>query len=234
MIELDEFKLQRAVLEIRYDPAFLLWDRAGSIGNELHQLFPNLAVKGAAPNQQTLKLDEGTQVGIEFEKGSLTTFFPPNNLQEFRENCGKVFPVIIDSLARPSLTRIGFRIFYEKLFPTKREASEFVLQYLPSFRRSGKHFNIEGAVFEPRATIRWEGETIGSLVTLQAIEAKLELDMPLEWGGLEAINARKAYAQLDVDMYAHSSTSTSKFNAPAVVENWYKLIRRDIGSFLNG
>lgn len=41
MIEIGQFDLAQSTIEIRYDPAFTLWDRCGTIANELNQHFPN-------------------------------------------------------------------------------------------------------------------------------------------------------------------------------------------------
>ncbi len=234
MLDLGQFKLQRAILEIRFDAAYLLWDRAGAISGSLQKLFPNLKVPSANPAQQRFKLNDNTQLSVELDKANIVSFFPPTNLDVFREAAGKVMPIIIDVLDRKTLTRIGFRVFYEKKFATKSEAAQYVVQCMPSLQRTGKHFNIEGEVRDPSFTLRWEGETTGCLVALQAVHAKLEVDVPSDWGEITPINEEKSYAQLDADMYAHSSTPTAKFNAPALIENWYKIVRRDVGGFLNG
>jgi hypothetical protein len=234
MLDRSLFKIQKAVLEIRYDPAYLLWDRAGIITEELRKLFPTLSRKQISPNQQVLKLTDDMVISVEIDKAHLVNYFPQKDLEKFRSACGKAFPVVIDKLERSNLIRIGFRIFFEKRFETNDETAVFVIDHLPAYKRSGKYFNIDGAIRDPDLSLRWEGETTGCLVRFQAMQAKLEVEVPAEFGNIDSINEEKKYVQLDVDYYAHASTPSARFDSSAVIENWFKLIKRDVGAFIDG
>jgi hypothetical protein len=234
MLDLNTFTLQKSVLEIRYDPAFPLWDRAGMLASRLRKTFAQLKNKEARPNQQVYVLNDKSTLQIEFEKSIVISNFPPNNLDDFKSTAEKAFASVIETLELAALSRVGFRVFFEKSFDSKKAASEFVIDQMTVFKRAGKYFNIEGKVLNPHFGLRWEDEAIGCLVTLQTIETKLEIEVPPGFGEVQSIDKQKNIAQLDIDYYAHATMPVSKFSVPALVENWMKLIRRDVAGFLNG
>lgn len=239
--DLSQFKVQKAVLEIRYAPAFLIWDRTGHIWNQVQSAFPDLKSQKVQPNLQSLMLNKTINATLAIENSHLAGRNLPNDLKPFSDACQIFFPIIVTELKLANLTRIGFRIFYEKVFSSKDAdadkdaAADFALGNLPSFKRSGKFFNTDGRLRDVDFALRWEGENTGAFARVQTVQQKLETEIPAEFDNIaEPVKVQKTLLLIDVDYYAHSNTPVSKFNAPALIESWAHAIRRDLTKFVHG
>ena len=154
--DISDFKLQRLVVEIRYEPAFLLWDKAGSVGVELRNRFPATKVRIVQPNQQQFSLDKKFAAGVQFDRTFLQGVYPAHNLEDIRTTSEAFFPIVIGALKISDLSRIGLLGVYEKRFESRELASEFV-KCQPSLRRGGKFFNVDGAkILDPEFFLRWK------------------------------------------------------------------------------
>lgn len=233
--DLSQFSVNRATLEVRFDFAFALWDRAGGIASDLRKIhFPNLQSKQAEPNLQVLQLAPQVQCSIQADKAFIICGAPTSNLLTLKEASAKFFPLIIERLELVDFTRIGLRIFFQRRLPTKAACAEYIIANVPYLRRKGKFFNIETNPTDPVLALRWEGPATGCLLNLNIVDAKLKLDIPFDFPTELPDELTHTAVNLDTDFYAHGLTATSKFNAPALIENWNHLIRRDIGAFING
>jgi hypothetical protein len=234
-MDLGQFKVQKSILEIRYAQSFLIWDRTGHIWSQMFSKFPEMKVQKAQPNQQTLVLGNKMAATVALESANLAAHHLPTNFAPFASACDEFFPIVLSELGVTDLSRIGFRTFFEKSFSSREEATEFAASQFPVFRRSGKAFNIEGAILDPEFSLRWEGETTGITVRLKSQQQKLETEIPAEFDDLAAsINVERNVLILDVDYYAHANTSVRKFNSKALIESWAHVIRRDLIGFING
>jgi hypothetical protein len=101
-------------------------------------------------------------------------------------------------------------------------------------RRQDKYYNIQGKVLDPEMSWRWEGDATGCTTKIQVVEQKLEFDFPGEFVDTEPPETKKILAMIDVDYYAHGNTSVSKFKPDSVIENWLRLVKRDVSEFING
>jgi hypothetical protein len=234
-IEISQFKLQKLVLEIRYDQAFLLWDRAGSIGAGLRSRFPAIKAKIIQPNQQQFSIDKNLDGGVGLDRAFLQSTFPPHDLEQLKAASELYFSMVLDALKISNLSRIGVLSVYEKRFESRQLAADFILTCQPQLRREGKFFNVEGAkLLDPELFLRWEGDSMGCSVKLYSIEQRIDVEVPDELDDIKPIKASRNLALLEIDYYAHASTSVSKFNSSAIMENWVRVVRRDIGGFFGG
>ncbi len=232
-LDLSKFKLQKVVLEIRYDPAFLLWDNAGTVWFTLRSKFPAQRLKTAQPNQQIMSLSKDLEGTTELDRAFLQGTFPAQDLEAFRAAADIFFSCIIRQLDITDLSRVGMRLIYEKTFESRREASDYVLTCKPSLQRDGKFFNAEGGkVLDPEFFLRWEGDAIGCSVKVFSVEQRIQVGTPSEFPEVTPIDVTRNSAILDIDYYAHASMPVSKFNAPALIENWLRTVRRDVGGFV--
>jgi hypothetical protein len=234
-LDLGQFKIQKAVFEIRFAQSFLIWDRTGHVWHGLRAKFPGLKLKGAQPNQQSFSLGEGLNATLTIENAHLAGTNLSSDLEPFISACDAFFPLVIKELNILDLSRIGFRIFHERAFPSKKAAADFMLSEMPQLKRSGKHFNIEGEQLDLDIALRWEGPVTGVLTRLHTVQRKIETEIPAEFAEeAKPINAERNLIILDADYYAHGNTSVSKFNPKALVESWSRAIRRDSIGFIHG
>jgi hypothetical protein len=202
-LQLSQFKLFRSVLEIRYAQSFLVWDHAGLAWHQLRARFPELKLRSAQPNQQTVLLSKNLLASISLENANITAYGGDAELDAFSTSCEAFFPLVIKQLDISDLTRIGLRIVSQRTFQTKEEAAQFAFTQIPGMQRTGKYFNIEGKLLDPELALRWEGEVTGVLVKMLPVQQKLDADIPPEFPDIESIHIERYGVLLDVDYYAH-------------------------------
>jgi hypothetical protein len=233
-LELSQLTLNRAVFEIRYSHAVLLWDRTGRIFAEIRKLYPAIEFKNITPNQQAVRLTPDLELSIGIDRAHVVSAPRGSDLSVLQKATTAIFAILIEHLELQNLTRLGLRVFYEKAFESKEARSAFVVNNAPFLQRSGKAFGIEGKVLDPEVVLRWENETVGCHVRFQSVGTKFEVEIPLQVQNVEPISTTNEIALVDVDYYAHAVTPVDRFNSSTLIENWLRLIRRDVGAFIYG
>ena len=232
-LDLSQFKLRSLSLEVRYDNAFPIWDSCGALWSEIKAKLPSTRMVSVQPNEQTFALDEGLDAKTQLDKSLLTGWWLEDT-ERFRSVADVLFGATISTLNIKEFTRIGLRVVHERTFTTRELAADFVAEHHPDVKRSGKLLNIEGRLLDPSISLRWEGDTLGCSARLYSVEQRMESRMPREFPEVAHVDKKRNSVFIDVDYYAHAITPVSKFKASAIVENWFKIIRRDIGSFIDG
>jgi hypothetical protein len=143
---------------------------------------------------------------------------------------------LADSLIVDTYTRIGFRQFFERRYKTRGEASAYILSNMSAPRPSGKHFNIEGSVFEPEISFRWEGGKVGCRVLCKAEHVKIEVNYPYEFKELKpATDALEKHRVLiDIDYYTLADTPAKMVKVSDLIAGWARAVRRDLKGVLGG
>jgi hypothetical protein len=236
-LNLSEFRINRAVVELRYAPAFLLWDRAGLTWQNMRRIYPAIKLmENPQPNVQQIRVTKDFAAEIHLDRMNVQGFNLENNIEGLGRVSGHIFTEALKNLEIVDLTRIGCRIYFEKAFKTKELLNQAAFEIVPTLKRSGKKvLNIEGGIArEPRLALRFEGPTTGCLLQIYTVDQKLEIEAPQEFSEMETSTTQKFKAILDVDYYAHAETAVSKFHCGALIENWTRIIRRDLEAFVNG
>jgi hypothetical protein len=232
-LNLDQFTAWNATFEVRYDTAFLFWDRSGSIWAEVKKRYPEATVEQASPNQVRISVDDRTSAAASVDKAHFTVVNPKNDLRELQSFSKVLFPPLLRYLDVSSLTRVGLRVVYGKRFDGRKEAADFVSAHSPIPKLKGKHLNVDGIVFEPEMYFQYEGDVLGFSIRIKAHQTKMTLAVPVEFqDALKENRAERSYVTLDVDYYAHGITPITSFDASAIIEGWLHVIRRDIGKVL--
>jgi len=231
-IDLSDFKIHQAALELRYSPAFLLWDKAGTIWRKVASHYPELRARNVEPNTQSFRFYDRTDGIIQTEKCYITTFFP-GNLDEFKKLSSIFFEEVLTKLEIISIDRIGFRLILEKKFNSQDDLLSFVSSSLKSKPSKGKYFNIEGRLREFEHAMRWEDESKGCTARLKAVVLKVDIDAPREFEDLSPVHSQRSILTADADMYTLLPVSVGKFSSVAIIEDWARLIRRDFSEFMD-
>lgn len=109
-MELSDFKIRQVIFEIRYDDAYILWDRAGAVSSDLTRIWPNLKLAEGTPNQQSLRSDDASiQTGI---ASSNVVLIQPDNIVQFSEQIEETLRIWVASLEINKFSRIGTRVIY--------------------------------------------------------------------------------------------------------------------------
>ena len=172
-MDISYFDLHSINFEIRYDRAYLLWDRAGTIWQKISGAHPNLKPREVNPGKVQVTIDQRFQLTIEIDKTIVNVFLPPNNIEDYIELCDYVIPMLIEALQLTLFTRIGLRVIYRRNFQDREEASVALISTKIMNVPEGMHFGIEGRPMLPRYFMRWEGDKRGIQVNFQAQERKI-------------------------------------------------------------
>jgi hypothetical protein len=160
-LSLDDFKLFRAVCELRYENAYLLFDRTGKIYHDLRNSFTNLQVQNANPSQSIFHSEEGIFVS-ELTACRFTSSKIDNKLEAFSAQCKTFFGTVSECLELNIYTRIGLRVFFRRELESFQQSKATLASLKMTNVEPSAHFGTE---LSPReVTLRWEGDQIGTLL----------------------------------------------------------------------
>lgn len=232
-IEFSQFKVRQGTLELRYSPAFLLWDRAGTIWQELHKRYPELRANVTQPSQQVMKVDNSSDAALQINTCNVTTAYPPTGFENFKLLAARFFQIVIATLEIETLERIGLRIIFERQFATREEAADFAFNLTKYRPGKSKYLGIDGRAVDFDYAIRWEGEARGCMARIKTAQFKLDVEIPAGFEGVNSVHKEITIVNIDVDYYTLLQTHVGKFDGPTLIDDWYRLIRRDVPELLH-
>jgi hypothetical protein len=229
-LSVADFKMTSAVCELRYENAYLIYDRTGRICNEARSLYTDCNVLSAAPNLTTFQANEGA-FALELAQSRFSTNKPDNSLEKFSEQSKKFFDSVMSNLEIRVFTRVGLRVISRKDFKSLDDAKVALTSLKLVNLQPTERF---GAASEPHEVLfRWEGTQVGAMLRLKAESGKIDIFLPPE---LEAEKAEihKSFngLVLDVDYYTVAPVERSQWDAPAWIPRSLRTMRRDIDSIL--
>jgi hypothetical protein len=227
-LSFSDFKMTLAVCELRYDNAYLVYDRTGLICDELRKLFKGVNVSSASPNQTMLQSEEGS-FGLELTQCRFTSQKPDGKLEIFAAHGKRFFDSVLYNLDIRLFTRIGLRIFLRKDFKELDDAkAAFASLNLVNLRPAERF----GAASEPHEILlRWEGAQIGTMVRLKAETGKIDVILPPEIQPEKPeIHKSIIGLVLDVDYYTVAPVERSQWDASSWIPQSLRTIRKNTDS----
>jgi len=232
-IDFSNLKLTSATIEIRYDNAYILWDRSGMIWSKASQAWLGLKTTQAEPNVSRFIINDRFDVMVSLDRSHLIDTKPTSSLKEFIEYAPIFLNLVMDSLEINKIERIGFRLIFKKYFKDKDMAANAIVSSKMMNVPTGKYFNIQGKVLSPVYSLVWEGESTAAKVTLKAADTKIDFNVP---SGLEdeipPVHLTKYEVLYDIDYYTINAVSRGQFNVKDWIEQAYHLIKRDSKNFI--
>lgn len=232
---LSDFKLSRAILEIRYANSYILWDRAGKIWESVNKKWPTISVVHAEPGITQFMIERKYELSIQLDKASVRAFYPQQNLKEFTQVVVSFYDLLIEILGINEFYRIGFRLIHVKDYDSKESAANALLSNKQLCIPEGRYFNIEGKRLQPEYSVLFEGDSIAAKIILKARDKNIEIIYPAE---IEKIDipptkpSEKHEVVFDIDYYTLAKIKTGQLNFEEWVKNTYHIIRRDSKFFL--
>ncbi len=234
-MKISEFTLQKAILEVRYEPAYLHWDRAGSIWQTLSQQWRGLEMSSVEPNATIFKWKNMYDFGVRIERATVTVHFPGPTLgDEEYKVFDNFIQVVSSTLEFGEFSRIGFRAIFEKLYTSEKDASAELAELGILKPPAGKHFGISGDLTILSFDARWEGEELGSRVRVGTNKEEIDFDPPPGIDGLKPLHTSRINIMYDVDYFTTASTSVGQFKPLIWLPSAMQVIRRDAKDFLGG
>ncbi len=234
MLNLQDFKLTETVFEVRYDNAYLLWDRAGEIWSKVSSMWPDLKIEKVEPSIITFRLENKYQLSVNLDKAHIIDAKPSSSLNEFMEKADNFLKLVIQILQIKNLIRVGFRLVYIRDFNDKFEAADSLLSTKKLLVPSGRQFGIEGKVTLPRYALVLEGASTAVRVLLEVRDKKVDFDPPPNIEELSPVHLEKHELVYDVDYYTLGKLSIGQLNIKEWLGQIYHLVKRDSKYFLGG
>jgi len=232
MLNLSDFKLTQAVLEIRYANAYIIWDRSGKIWTEFSSLWPNLHMLTAQPNEVLFRLENKYELSVQIDKAHIIELEPTSNLDDFMERADKFIKLVIQNLEIINFNRVGFRLVYVKGFPDSLQAANSLISTKMISVPHGKQFNIEGRISFPKYSIVWESDSAAARIALEVVDKKIDFDPPPNVEGLKSAHFETHELVYDLDYYIPAKLLPGQLNVKEWLSQTYHLIKRDSKSFL--
>jgi hypothetical protein len=234
-INLSDFTPLTATFELRYAPRHLIWDRSGTLWTRIASTYPAIATKQAVPNQVTVRLEPGLEAAIGVESAQIAFNKPDTAFTKLKSAASAIVPAMIELFEIEQFTRVGLRLVYAKRFSDRDSAADYFTTHVPMPCAPGPVMNISGRLFDPQISFRRESDTGGFLLRLHVNQQKLNFELPVEYQHLMPPPEELTINQVivDIDYYLHSLVSVDQVRAEELIEQWLRLIKRDIGKVLS-
>lgn len=232
-LSLSEFKFEKAVLEIRYPQALLLWDRSGQLWTPLKRAYPDLKIVQAQPNQTVFNLLPDYQLKVEMDKCAIM-IDEPGDLDAFGAMADVFVRSVTETLEISAVSRVGFRVTYFKEFPSRESAADALRETkrlaFPTGRLFGAPATISGGVF----TVRWEDDKTGATARLDTDGRRIEYDGNFGAREFTPQNRVRHGITFDVDVFIVPTIPIGQLRPSEWIKQSAHQIRRDADSFMRG
>src|SRR6266436_5562708 len=231
LLSADDFRLDTAICETRYSEAYLVFDRTGSVIQELRSLFTDLEIINPTPVQTTFRSKEGTFT-MELAQSRFNGHKPDSSLEKFGHHCKHFFDVISAQLDIKVFTRIGLRVLLRHTFKDVQESraalNALKLLNLDMKKRFGAAEEIDEIL------IRWEGEQTGAFLRFKAEKGKIDVVLPPELD-LDDPEIHKETNSLlvDVDYYTVAPVEKAQWDPATWMPPSVRIIRNEIDAVMS-
>lgn len=236
-LSLENFELQRGVLDLRYDLAYPMWDNAGALGEHISDFPMPVSLEDADPAQLRFSLGEDMTLEVELQKTVLNDYQPDASLDALGEVGDLVAPLLSEILDINLYERVGARIHFFRPFRSIEEAvDQFVEANLVNIPDpEGPHFGTAGSLTQASYKQRFEGDRRGVTVRMQTVSQRVEASLPphFQWSDLDRhLVSEKHGILFDIDIYTVAPVEHDQLNLTEWTDDALRLIRRDCAPFL--
>ena len=232
---LSSFKKTQITFEIRYDEAFLLWDRTGSLFHSLSSHFKDIRSHTASPNQTIFYGDRRFVLSVGLERASITDHLPDQKNDKTFEIFEAFVSNVTLQLELQSLKRIGTRFLYTIDCKDLSVAHEKMKNFLLLSYPSGPLFNVSAHTIKPTYKIEVDNDDLGYIAQLYVSERKFDFNPSPEIASfdIEVPNKKLVQLVLDLDFITKKPMLIESFDALTWLKGWQKAIGRDADKFLS-
>jgi hypothetical protein len=228
MLDWDDFRSESVTIELRYPPAFALWDVAGRIWGEILGKFPDLRLASVMPNQQVFESPR-LRGSVELEVCRFMSV-PPKPEFQATEATQVMFEACARLLRFHEITRLGFRMVRTLPFPSAADSINFVqktmsvplLKPLDGGRRVTA-FNL---------TEKQEDDTSGLTAIIRVEQREIKISFPWEIQGRLPSNVpttleKEFLVVLDSDYFTTAPVEPEVVN----ISEWSRQATRSIKKY---
>jgi hypothetical protein len=231
-ITISDFKFSRAVVEGRYEDAFLIFDKTGAICRELKLKWPECNLHEASPAKTVCQ--NGTEsYSLELKQCLVVSSKPDSSVQQYNENAEWFFRVVQEILRIEAYTRLGFRAIFRRECKSHAEAVDLFTQ-MKLLRLPDKELFGAGKPTSDLAySVRFQSDRIGALVRIATETVNIHFEPPIGAEDLlKPIKKESHYLVYDVDYHTLGIVETAQLKLGEWVKQALHVTRRDSTDFL--
>lgn len=233
-IDLGTMNIARVLLEVRFDNAYLIWDRAGQLWSAATKRWPTIENQEAQPGQILFIHPEKFKFETRLERCSIAAYSPNRTLSTFTEYADEFISLVIETLEIIEFTRIGFRIIFHQEYDSREESTASVAELRAINASPGPHFSKDERPVEINYLYRLEGEVTGTTVRVKSVRKNLDVAIPFDisFMGAESISKSMHLVEIDIDFYTVQSAAVSQIDVREWISDAYHEIKRGAKSLL--
>jgi hypothetical protein len=230
---LDTFSLHNLIVQVQYDSAYALWDRAGAIAMKLSEVWPNLVVKEGQPQQQTLA-GNGVQIQTGFSTSTVTISNSKAFDQRHVRQLSDTFEIWRSLLELKKLNRISTRAVFGKTFSSIKEANDALLGLNLTAWPETKVFDqpLDSGQNGLDIQYRFEDEKSFAVLRVRAEKLKIEVGLDPFFFDESSIEKEKNRLVIDFDRGLLGSINVNSIRLDEWMKGFQHLLHRDLEKVL--
>jgi hypothetical protein len=233
----SDLVLGQTVCEIRYDMAFLIFDRTGAVCEECKAHYPDLKLIQASPAATSFTFDKRTYA-VEQMASRAAVPVAHHDPKVFAAEAAPFFETVLRTLEIPVITRVGLRQTFYQTFPGRDDARNAVRGLNLPLAQPSSHFGIKEPTQE--ASFRWESDAIGAMLHVGSLPDPVWMQMPgllqIENNYRDEKKVREGFesvAFVDVDFYTVSPVLRAQWDTEEFITTNSHVIKKGIRGLLS-
>lgn len=235
ILPLSGFRRDQIILEVRYEQALPLWDRAGQVWEAIGRNFKSFKIQSAAPNEAVFFGDNRFTMAVSLERASITDHRPQGTPETTFDVFKSFTDAAISTLGVRALSRLGNRYVYALECKSREDMAERLRQALPGLIPPRPLFSFEPKEFAPSLVLESNDGALAGIFRLHQREQSINFQPPPDAlaSGVERIERTVFAVVLDFDFSTRKTMAVESFETKSWLQGTYKTMTRDVDGFLN-
>jgi hypothetical protein len=211
----SSFRRTQAIFEVRFEGAYLLWDKTGVLWTAIGSNFKTFRRSNITPNEQTFFGDDRFTMAVSIERASITDNQPHGTVDKTIETFADFVGKALEILEVDVLTRVGNRYLYCIECKSMADARQRVREAIPHAVPQKNLFSLQPAFATPSFKIDGDDGELAYVAQLYQREQKIEFSPPPEAAAIGVEKTEKAIYQVvfDIDFSTKKPIPTEGFDA---------------------
>jgi len=229
-MQISDFYIRQVAFEVRFEPAYRLWDVSGVLFEQMNRIWPNTGDGKIEPSHLQLKSDT-VDLNLTLRSCSVR-IAKPKSVVQFADQIAATLETLFLHLDVKSLGRVGTRTIFAKSYPTAQAAIAATVALGLVRPPPAPIFNHKIGLAEAQARMVWRDDSMQTQVLVKAESQAFEVSGFDEFKDVP----RKSESHLlilDIDRGTIGDVERSRFRASDWLHGVQHLLNRDINRLLS-
>jgi hypothetical protein len=234
-LPLSSFQRAQFTLELRFDEAFILWDRTGVLWQAIQRQFRTLKHTQVSPNQTSFTGDDRFGLIVGLDKAIITDHRPSGGASGTVDVMSRFVEAVIEHLHIAVFNRVGSRLIHRLRCKDAEEVRARLAQALPMKFGSREFFSVKPDRISQHFKLDVSDGELSYTFQLYASERKFDFEPPPEMAGvgLEPLHDTINELMLDIDLFTAKPLPTESFDAKVWLSGCSKMVSADTDRLLD-